>query len=97
MVDLQLVKRIRRDRMIRFKYLLQQIKNVTRTTDNNENIPVGVNRSTSSGFQFEETPSYIENGEMRAHQIDGLNWMILLYETGISGILAEEMGYITLS
>lgn len=29
---------------------------------------------------------------MRNYQLDGLNWMISLYETGINGILADEMG-----
>ncbi len=31
-------------------------------------------------------------GEMRDYQIRGLNWMISLYENGINGILADEMG-----
>ena len=29
---------------------------------------------------------------MRAYQIEGLNWLISLYERGINGILADEMG-----
>jgi len=29
---------------------------------------------------------------MRDYQLDGLNWMISLYETGLNGILADEMG-----
>jgi SWI/SNF-related matrix-associated actin-dependent regulator of chromatin subfamily A member 5 len=29
---------------------------------------------------------------MRPYQIEGLNWMIQLYEQGINGILADEMG-----
>lgn len=29
---------------------------------------------------------------MRDYQVDGLNWMISLFETGINGILADEMG-----
>ncbi len=28
---------------------------------------------------------------MRSYQIDGLNWMIQLYENGVNGILADEM------
>lgn len=42
--------------------------------------------------RFEESPSYVKNGEMRDYQIRGLNWMISLYESGINGILADEMG-----
>jgi SNF2 family DNA or RNA helicase len=30
--------------------------------------------------------------KMRDYQLDGLNWMVSLYETGINGILADEMG-----
>lgn len=48
---------------------------------------------TPTVFRFEESPGYIENGEMRDYQIRGLNWMISLYENGINGILADEMGY----
>lgn len=47
---------------------------------------------TQSVFRFEESPRYVENGEMRDYQIRGLNWMISLYENGINGILADEMG-----
>lgn len=42
--------------------------------------------------RFEVSPKYIQNGEMRDYQVRGLNWMISLYENGISGILADEMG-----
>lgn len=34
----------------------------------------------------------IKGGEMRDYQIQGLNWLISLYENGINGILADEMG-----
>lgn len=38
-------------------------------------------------------PSDLQEGcKMREFQLDGLNWMISLYETGINGILADEMG-----
>ena len=30
--------------------------------------------------------------KLRDYQLDGLNWMVSLYETGINGILADEMG-----
>lgn len=42
--------------------------------------------------RFDESPSFIKNGELRDYQIRGLNWMIDLYENGINGILADEMG-----
>jgi hypothetical protein len=37
-------------------------------------------------------PSVIKNGTMRGYQVQGLNWLIRLYERGINGILADEMG-----
>lgn len=39
-----------------------------------------------------ESPSYINEGELREYQIQGLNWLISLYENRLSGILADEMG-----
>lgn len=32
------------------------------------------------------------NGEMRGYQLDGLNWLIKLYDKGLCGILGDEMG-----
>lgn len=37
------------------------------------------------------SPPFI-NGEMRDYQIDGLNWLVSLYDNGINGILADDMG-----
>ena len=41
---------------------------------------------------FTESPGYVKGGTMRPYQIEGLNWMISLFENGINGILADEMG-----
>jgi SWI/SNF-related matrix-associated actin-dependent regulator of chromatin subfamily A member 5 len=38
-----------------------------------------------------ESPNYV-NGKLRDYQIQGLNWLISLYENRLSGILADEMG-----
>uniref|UniRef100_A0A061QM65 SWI/SNF-related matrix-associated actin-dependent regulator of chromatin subfamily A member 5 n=1 Tax=Tetraselmis sp. GSL018 TaxID=582737 RepID=A0A061QM65_9CHLO len=37
-------------------------------------------------------PSCISFGTMREYQMQGLNWLIHLYDNGINGILADEMG-----
>eukprot|EP00924_Labyrinthula_sp_SR-Ha-C_P000515 augustus_masked-scaffold_27-processed-gene-1.2-mRNA-1 protein AED:0.03 eAED:0.03 QI:0/-1/0/1/-1/1/1/0/1102 len=37
-------------------------------------------------------PACIKGGTMRWYQLDGLNWLVSLYEQGINGILADEMG-----
>ena len=36
-------------------------------------------------------PSFIQNGQMRAYQIEGLNWLANNYNNGINCILADEM------
>jgi SWI/SNF-related matrix-associated actin-dependent regulator of chromatin subfamily A member 5 len=37
-------------------------------------------------------PSILTGGKLTEYQLDGLNWLISLYETGLNGILADEMG-----
>ncbi|SCU98320.1 LAFA_0G17106g1_1 [Lachancea sp. 'fantastica'] len=39
-----------------------------------------------------ESPSYIESGTLRDYQVQGVNWLLSLYENKLSGILADEMG-----
>lgn len=36
-------------------------------------------------------PSILTGGKLNDYQVDGLNWLISLYETGLNGILADEM------
>eukprot|EP00966_Prymnesium_polylepis_P259640 5997260-Prymnesium_polylepis.1 len=36
-------------------------------------------------------PSSI-TGRMRPYQLEGLNWLIRAYESGVNGVLADEMG-----
>ncbi|CAD98428.1 SNF2 helicase, partial [Cryptosporidium parvum Iowa II] len=37
-------------------------------------------------------PACIQNGVLKPYQLEGLNWLINLYEGGLNGILADEMG-----
>jgi ATP-dependent DNA helicase len=37
-------------------------------------------------------PKLMTGGAMRSYQLEGLEWMLSLYENGINGILADEMG-----
>ncbi|CAL9734058.1 uncharacterized ATP-dependent helicase Irc5p [Monosporozyma servazzii] len=39
-----------------------------------------------------EQPSLLENCILKSYQLEGLNWLITLYENGLNGILADEMG-----
>lgn len=52
------------------------------------------NQDNSDEFSttvFTQSPGYI-HGTLREYQIQGLNWLVSLYENSISGILADEMG-----
>ncbi|KZV70252.1 hypothetical protein PENSPDRAFT_743561 [Peniophora sp. CONT] len=49
------------------------------------------NDADDQPYVFEESPPFI-HGEMRAYQIQGLNWMCSLHHNGLNGILADEMG-----
>lgn len=37
-------------------------------------------------------PALVSGGTMRKYQLEGLEWLISLYENGLNGILADEMG-----
>ena len=43
------------------------------------------------GHRLQVQPGIIK-GQMRDYQLQGLNWMIHLYDNGVNGILADEMG-----
>lgn len=37
-------------------------------------------------------PALFTGGELRRYQVEGLNWLKVLFENGVNGILADEMG-----
>lgn len=37
-------------------------------------------------------PKIISGGTLKDYQLDGLEWLVTLYENGLNGILADEMG-----
>ncbi|OLL24079.1 ISWI chromatin-remodeling complex ATPase ISW2 [Neolecta irregularis DAH-3] len=43
-------------------------------------------------YVFQGSPSFVKGGLMRDYQVQGLNWLVALYENGLNGILADEMG-----
>ncbi|KAJ1557479.1 hypothetical protein HK096_007075, partial [Nowakowskiella sp. JEL0078] len=57
--------------------------------NNEENAEVVLTLDTTI---FNESPSYVVGGKMRDYQVQGLNWLISLYDNGLNGILADEMG-----
>jgi hypothetical protein len=48
------------------------------------------NTLPNGAIQLRAQPSIV-TGSMRAYQLEGLNWMVRLYHSGVSGILADEM------
>lgn len=37
-------------------------------------------------------PANLVGGTLKPYQVEGLRWLVTLYENGLSGILADEMG-----
>lgn len=44
------------------------------------------------GEKHTEQPALLSGGTLKNYQLDGLRWLITLYENGLNGILADEMG-----
>jgi SNF2 family DNA or RNA helicase len=44
-----------------------------------------------AGHRLQFQPQIITGGTLREYQMQGLNWLIHLYDNGINGILADEM------
>ncbi|CAI0391511.1 unnamed protein product [Linum tenue] len=42
--------------------------------------------------QVIEQPSILKGGQLRPYQVEGLQWMISLFNNNLNGILADEMG-----
>ena len=45
----------------------------------------------NAGHRVQVQPSILTGGTLREYQMQGLNWLIHLYDNGINGILADEM------
>ncbi|KAI3405653.2 IRC5 [Candida oxycetoniae] len=42
--------------------------------------------------QQQKQPKLITGGTLKNYQLDGLEWLVTLYQNGLNGILADEMG-----
>lgn len=62
------------------------------TEEEEDNALVAAAMDSNAGMRVTSQPSIMEGGTLRDYQIEGLNWLVSLYDTGISGILADEMG-----
>lgn len=69
-------------------------RKLTETDSNNNRVAKKSKLTTHDQdklIKYTESPEFI-HGKLRDYQIDGLNWLISLYENGMNGILADEMG-----
>ncbi|KAK4531878.1 hypothetical protein CCYA_CCYA09G2735 [Cyanidiococcus yangmingshanensis] len=46
----------------------------------------------SIGELVDQQPSSLRGGQLKPYQIEGLQWMVSLYNNNLNGILADEMG-----
>ncbi len=56
-----------------------------------ESSTAGISLADAQTTRLSEQPSCI-TGKMRPYQVEGLNFLIGLFERGLNGILADEMG-----
>ena len=64
------------------------------TTEENEDAELLADETgdgEAAGHRLSVQPAIITGGKLREYQMQGLNWMIHLYDNGINGILADEM------
>ena len=89
----------------RLKYLLDQasvysnflaskfINNQGTTTEENENAEVdGIPAISHPSKTHVTQPALVTGGTLKSYQLEGLEWLVSLYENGLNGILADEMG-----
>ena len=42
--------------------------------------------------EIKEQPSILNGGKLKSYQLQGLSWLVSLYNNNLNGILADEMG-----
>ena len=73
-------------------------KSISHTNKTNTDLEL-IDDEENDDYEQEKTitrlysqPSILVGGKLTNYQLDGLNWIISLYERGLNGILADEMG-----
>lgn len=66
----------------RLREQIQPLPGPEEQHDNNE-------KGSAAGFQ---QPSLVTGGRLRRYQLEGVQWLVSLFENGLNGILADEMG-----
>lgn len=70
-----------KQKKINNRFLQKQKKNEDTTTQNGAPDDAAIKQ-----------PRLLKNCILKPYQLEGLNWLITLYENGLNGILADEMG-----
>jgi ATP-dependent DNA helicase len=68
----------------------EELKSKAASTGDEDNV-----KASDMGMQDLKSarqPKLVTGGSMRSYQLEGLEWLLSLYENGINGILADEMG-----
>ncbi|CAB3999386.1 lymphoid-specific helicase [Paramuricea clavata] len=64
--------------------------------DDNKNLSIGHHSNENETPRSETTgykrPQLLTGGSLRDYQIEGVEWLKVLFENGVNGILADEMG-----
>ena len=66
-------------------------RNASKYTEEMEDADLLKDGMEAQGHRLSQQPAVIKHGVMRDYQMQGLNWLIHLYDNGINGILADEM------
>ena len=66
-------------------------RNASKYTEEMEDADLLKDGMEAQGHRLSQQPAVIKHGTMRDYQMQGLNWLIHLYDNGINGILADEM------
>ena len=66
-------------------------RNASKYTEEMEDADLLKDGMEVQGHRLSQQPAVIKHGIMRDYQMQGLNWLIHLYDNGINGILADEM------
>ena len=65
----------------------------TNISDSTKSTREAIEKSqNSSKITNNKQPKLITGGQLKDYQMDGLEWLITLFQNGLNGILADEMG-----
>jgi SNF2 family DNA or RNA helicase len=73
---------------------LQQSRSILNSTDMSQSRSIlnSTDMSTRNMSVDPRQPKLVTGAVLRGYQVDGVQWLVSLYENGLNGILADEMG-----